>query len=96
MEIEDTKDLAKAYKQGPYAWPGGYPMYLIMSDGEAMCWKCFKAYYRDIADSTRNRYKDGWCAFGVDINDEDDDLTCSGCDDHIESAYGEEKKDVAH
>lgn len=73
----------------PYAWPGGYPQYLVMSDGECLCQTCAKENYRLISGATRDNLRDGWQAEGVDINWESDSLYCAHCNKQIESAYGE-------
>ena len=31
-----------------YAWPGGYPLFLVTSDGAALCIDCGKKEYRNI------------------------------------------------
>jgi len=36
MKIETVKDFGNALKQGPYAWPGGYPLFFVTSDGGAL------------------------------------------------------------
>ena len=74
-----------------YAWPGGYPLYLVMTDGGALCIDCAKAEYHNIADSTVKGINDGWNAAAADINWEDSDLTCDHCNKPIESAYGDDK-----
>ena len=32
--------LQRALQSGPYMYPGGYPMYFLMADGEPMCFEC--------------------------------------------------------
>lgn len=77
----------------PYAWPGGYPLYIVMSDGAALCTDCAKKELGLIAAATSQGYQDGWKAEGVDINWEDTELYCDHCGNHIESAYGGEAQD---
>ena len=82
--------IAKTIKnaiRNKYAWPGGYPLYLVASDGEALCTGCGKAEFRNIAHSTVKQIGDGWHVHGVEINWEDADLHCAHCGDKIESAY---------
>ena len=73
-----------------YAWPGGYPLFLIMSDGGALCIDCGKKEFRQIAYAHRHNLKDGWHVAAPNINWEDTDLYCDHCNNKIESAYGEE------
>lgn len=87
MKIDELK---KSIEE-KYAWPGGYPMYLVMHDGEAVCMDCGKSEWSIIEDSTRTRRNDGWTVAGVDVNYEDVELYCANCNKRIESAYGEEE-----
>lgn len=79
----------KNFVRQPYAWPGGYPMFALMNDGEAVCKDCAKSEAKIIIRSTRDDSKDGWTCAGVDVNWEDETLTCAHCGKPIESAYGE-------
>lgn len=72
-----------------YAWPGGYPIYYICEDGEALCPKCCNENKELIAEA--EEYLDRqWQIVGRDINYEDPDLYCAHCCERIESAYAEE------
>ena len=75
-----------------YAWPGGYPMYLVMADGEALCMDCARKEYKLIARATRDNricaLRDQWLVVGADVNWEDESLTCCHCNSQIEPAYG--------
>ena len=71
-----------------YAWPGGYPLFLVMSDGGALCVDCGKKEFRQIAYSPRHNLKDGWGVAAPDVNWEDTALYCDHCSKQIESAYG--------
>jgi hypothetical protein len=87
-----TKALADAkhVARNRYAWPGGYPLYGVMSDGGALCPCCIKSEFRNIAESTIKDYRDGWAFLGADINYEDPSLYCDHCNKRIESAYAED------
>ena len=78
-----------AYRRGPYAWPGGYPIYAITTDGGALCFKCLETERRSILESLRDNINDGWHVAAFEINWEDT-LYCDHCNVQIESAYGEE------
>lgn len=54
----------KLIARNAYAWPGGYPVGLLMDDGEILCHKCTKGNYRLILTSTRDLDHDGWTAAG--------------------------------
>ena len=89
-DIKTPRDLAYAFRQGPYCWPGGYPLMLVMADGECLCWKCYQNEYSAIAGEIGDYRGTGWKPSGVDINWEDTDLYCAHCNDKIESAYGDD------
>jgi hypothetical protein len=79
--------FADQLSSSPYAWPGGYPLFAITSDGAALCKKC-AATERALIGTTTGT--DGWCVVGIDINYEDPELFCDHCGDRIESAYAED------
>jgi len=45
--INTIGDFRAAVRNGAYAWPGGYPLFFICSDGAALCHKCAKAERRN-------------------------------------------------
>jgi len=59
----DPLSVAKHAIRNRYAWPGGYELAIVMTDGELMCCGCAARNWRLIADSTRHDPRDGW---GVD------------------------------
>lgn len=69
-----------------YAWPGGYPVFHVCDDGEALCTDCANDPRNPIHEDEPN---DGWRIIGSDINYEDTELVCVHCGKQIESAYGE-------
>lgn len=85
LTTRETKDAIR----NPYAFPGGYPKYLILDDGAALCMSCARTEWPQVCDSLRRNVADGWRADAVDINWEDPDMQCAHCSDLIESAYGE-------
>ena len=85
-------ETLRAVKQAirePYAWPGGYPLYIVMADGEALSIDSARENWRSICHSTINGFRDGWQAYGAAVNWEDSDLICAHSGAKIESAYGE-------
>jgi hypothetical protein len=75
-------------KANAYAWPGGYPLYYLLHDGEVFCADCATTERKLIEDSIANHLSDGWRVVAVDVNWEDDEMYCANCNAHIESAYG--------
>jgi len=85
---ETLANVRRAVRE-PYAWPGGYPIYTYMEDGEMLCAACVRANYRQISDATRHRLHDGWAAAGTDVYWEGAPEHCAHCDKALLSAYGD-------
>ena len=96
MVITSISDFRRAIKNGPYAWPGGYPCFWLMADGEACTFKVAKTNRRDMLEALRdyqtvgNSYNNDWRPIALEINWEDASLYCAHTGDRIESAYADE------
>ena len=87
--LRDAKHVARER----FAWPGGYPLFLIMENGGVLCPACIKSEWKQIARNTltyRRGHCTGWESAGGAINWEDPALFCDHCNAHIPSAYGAE------
>ena len=93
MQINTVSDFRKAMRNGPYAWPGGYPCYFVTSDGCALSFEAAKKKRRNIIESIASKYGDGWQVIAMDFNWEDESLFCDHTGKQIESAYGEANND---
>lgn len=82
--IHDVKYAAR----NKYAWPGGYPLLVIMSDGACLCCDCARSEFALIARAARDGDRDGWASIGTDIHWEGPPEICAHCGAEIESAYG--------
>jgi hypothetical protein len=89
MRIETISDFRAAMRNGPYAWPGGYPLFFVTHDCAALSFKAVKENRRQILHAIANKSHDGWRVIGLEINWEDPDLYCEHTGDPIPSAYGE-------
>jgi hypothetical protein len=47
-------DFRHAMRNGAYAWPGGYPLYFVTSDGEALSFEAAKTERRAIREAYRD------------------------------------------
>jgi hypothetical protein len=92
MQINTVSDFRKAVRQGPYAWPGGYPLFFLCRDGAALSFKAAKQERRNILESIANRSNDGWRVVALDVNWEDSSLYCDHTGEPIPSAYGEDEQ----
>ena len=89
-EISTVADLKATIRAGQYAWPGGYPMFFITSDGAALSFDAVEQEFSQVAYAVRHKSNDGWRVVGCDINYEDTDLVCVHTGEPIESAYGDD------
>ncbi len=64
-------------------------MFLICSDGAAMCFACGAKEARQIIPAIEAKDRGGWNVVACDINFEDSDLQCENCNNAIPAAYGE-------
>ena len=90
MKLRTISDLKNALRSGPYAWPGGYPLFFVTSDGAALSYAAVRGNLRRIMESIRDRSADGWQVIGADVNWEDPALYCDHTGERIESAYAED------
>jgi hypothetical protein len=90
MIINSTKDLKTAIRNGKYAWPGGYPMYFIANDGEALSFESVLDQLKQVMREVKTKdARSGWRVIACEINWEDENLFCAQSGKRIESAYGE-------
>jgi hypothetical protein len=89
MKNEKLEKVKHAIRN-PYAWPGGYPVYTVMSDGGMLCPDCAKSNFKLIAKAILDQDRSGWCALGATILWEGTVDQCCNCNKDLESAYGED------
>jgi hypothetical protein len=87
--INRVDQFNKALADGQYAWPGGYQMYFITSDGAALSYKAAEENATLIRDAIIDKSNDGWQVVACDINYEDTELYCEHTGDRIPSSYEE-------
>lgn len=80
---------ARYVRRERYAWPGGYALALVMTDGALLCPDCVAAEYRQISYSARHKLPDGWAPAGVACeNAAETEETCAHCGKIIFSCEG--------
>mgnify|MGYP006349962565 FL=1 len=86
-------DQARYAARNKFAWPGGYPLAVVMADGECLCPECTRKEWRQIVRNTLDMIRNGadrsWMAAGAEVNWENNSLYCAHCNNQIQSAYGE-------
>lgn len=91
IPINSVGDFRRAVRMGTYA-DGGYPIYVLMADGECICPSCAKKERRQILEAIvepDRRLCEAWRAVSAGINWEDGELFCAHCNERIPSAYAE-------
>ena len=88
MTIAEMRD-EQTGKLPAFAWPGGYPVYYLMDDCEALCPTCVNDPSNPVHEGGD---ADGWRIEAADVNYEDAHLYCAHCNKRIESAYAEDEQ----
>ena len=87
-EITCGRELRATLRAGAYAWPGGYPLYFVTANGDALSFASVRDQYwheiRRIRDGDRDR------VIACEVNYENGDLFCEHTGEPIEAAYLEE------
>ena len=91
-DFHKPTEQLKAFVRTKYAWPGGYPLYAVMRDGETVCHECVSHNFKQIMRDTRRDPRSDWAFLTMGLNYEDE-LYCCNCNEPIERAY-EENEDV--
>jgi len=89
--IETLRKVRHAIRTG-YAWPGGYRIDVVMTDGAVLCTQCARENYRLISYATRHGIRDGWAASGSDVHWEGSAEHCAHCSKVLPSEYGNPDK----
>ncbi len=87
MLIYNISDFRKAVRNGTYAWPGGYPLFWFMSDGECLAFTVGLLERRNMLEALRDNDGSGWRPVALEINYEDNELYCAHTNEKIECAY---------
>lgn len=90
--IRNVFDFNKALSVGPWAWPGGYPHYFVLADGEALSFEAAKQNAGLIRDAViaKDMHSD-WAVTSMQVNWEDPQLFCAHTEARIECAYDPEE-----
>jgi hypothetical protein len=95
--IDSVAKLKATLRSGPYAWPGGYPMALILSDGGCISFETARREFRYLVGALRdyrtNKHESsGWRPIGCDILWEGTEYDCH-TGEPLETAYSPTDED---
>lgn len=88
--VSALQNVKALLRFGPYAWPGGYPVYFITADGAALSHDAVRQRWREVVADHLDGYSSGWLIIGAAVNYEDADLRCDHTGEPIPSAYGDD------
>ena len=77
--IKTVAQFKATLRAGRFAWPGGYPMYLICDDSGSLCFECARKEARYVFKAIASEDRSGWRVVATGINYEDGDLCCDHC-----------------
>jgi hypothetical protein len=87
----NSLELRRAIR-AKFAWPGGYELVFITSDGECLCADCARKEYRNIAYANRHGLRDGWRIDGIDNGSSTDSTCpCAHCGRELSAYYEAEQ-----
>jgi hypothetical protein len=99
MNITNTQELRASVRM-PFAWPGGYPIYIVLSDGGMLCHACSRTEYREMSQALRDpalRHS-GWCPVAAEVlweEGEEGPEPCAHCGKELEAAYRTIKEETS-
>lgn len=88
----NTQDLKQALRNGPYAWPGGYPLYFLAADGGVLSFGAVRSELKQVFRAMRDKGSDPcWAIVATCVNWEDRGLCCGHTGELIPATYGDEE-----
>ena len=87
--VENMAQVKACIRAGRFTDIGGYPLYFVCADGEALSFEAARANLREIASAFNTGAKD-WRIVACEINWEDSELTCDHTGEPIPCAYDNE------
>lgn len=75
--VVGTVQVRAALRSGGFAWPGGYALFFITSDGAVLSFQAVKENLRQVLDSVLHNSRDGWRVVGIDSTETaEEPVTC--------------------
>lgn len=81
----------RKHMRNPYAWPGGYEIRPVMTDGAVLCRACLITERRNILEALADpSYRTGWEIACFDVLWEGSSELCGHCSTEIKTEYGDQ------
>lgn len=81
IDINTPMGAARYVRRERYAFPGGYALALLTTDGGLLCPDCVASEFSQVSSSHRNRCDDGFRPAAVVCGEEtDSEMRCNHCD----------------
>lgn len=87
--IKTVAELKATLRAGAFTGQGGYPMYFLADDGEALSFAAVRDNLANVMAAIQAGVRDGWRVTACDVNWEDGELCCAHTGNRILSAYAE-------
>ncbi|MBS3648820.1 hypothetical protein KEU06_09400 [Pseudaminobacter sp. 19-2017] len=96
VTIHDVAELKATLRVGSHAWPGGYPLYIVLQDGSPITHDTARKNFRElVAAMWDENLRNDWRPVATGINWEDPDLYDAHTNERIPSAYAEPEEEAA-
>lgn len=82
-------EVAACLRAGEHAGPGGYPLYFVCADGEALTFAAVRQNWREIVSAMLCRGTCGRQIVACEVNWQNPQLYCAHSGERIPSAYAE-------
>lgn len=94
IRTDHPMGAARYVRRERYAWPGGYALALVTTDGATLCPDCVASEFPQIAHAHRAGTNDGWRPAGIACAaDSDDECVCDHCGREIWPGAADESED---
>ena len=75
-EIRNGAQMRASLRAGSHAFPGGYAIAYVTSDGSLLCPQCVRRELRNITQAIRSHANDGWRVVGCAVECDTDSTEC--------------------
>lgn len=92
--VETVAHVKAALRAGAFTGLGGYPLYFITGDSEAVSFDAIRDNFREVIEAFASGHRhDSWLPVAIEVNYEDAHLTCAHTGKPIPSAYSADEEE---